>query len=220
MPSEEQKKTFEKNANEIMNKMESRPNIVDVLAKHQPEGEGCLPFKNYLKLASYPRENNFWVSMEEGYKPSEWDLENLEKDFLSNKTSPETKEVIEGKIRFLENNPLIKYVFMSGDESAAKEIHQVMQKHMSKVLKSCTKEYGLCFKQFLKNGLNDYMNEMKAALHSEKMKAAVLRGREKESEKYLASLIEKSRKRESINSLDVWSSENLKITMNECIDTL
>ncbi len=216
-PSPEQKQEFEKNVHNIMNSMEEKPSVLNILAKSNIEGEGCLPFKNYLKLASYPQENNFWQAMKKGFKGSEWNIEQLEKDFLSNQSSPENKELIREKIRFLEMNPLVKYVFMSGDEGSAKEIHQVMQKHMTKISPNCGNEMGACYKQFLDKGLDDYMKEIATALDNEKMKSAVMRGKEKESEKYLASLIEKSQKRNSIASLNQWSSSKLGIDLDSCI---
>lgn len=216
-PSPEQKQEFEKNVHNIMNSMEEKPSVLNVLAQSQIEGEGCLPFKNYLTLASYPQENNFWQAMKKGFKGSDWNIEQLEKDFLSNQSSSDEKELIQEKIRFLEMNPLVKYVFMSGDEASAKEIHQVMQKHMTKISPNCGDEIGGCYKQFQENGLDGYMKEIATALDNEKMKAAVTRGKEKESEKYLASLIEKSQKRNSIASLNEWSTNKLGIDLNSCI---
>ena len=216
-PSPEQKQEFEKNVHTILNSMEERPSVLNILAKSNIEGEGCLPFKNYLKLASYPKENNFWQAMNKGFKGSEWNIEQLEKDFLSNKSSTEDKELISEKIRFLEMNPLIKYVFMSGDEGSAKEIHQLMQKHMTKISPTCGNEEGSCYKQFLDKGLDDYLKEIATALDNEKMKSAVMRGKEKESNKYLASLIEKSQKRNSIASFNQWSSSKLGIDIESCI---
>lgn len=215
--SPEKKIEFEKNVHNIMNSMEERPSVLNVLAEKDIKGEGCLPFKNYLTLASYPEENNFWEAMKESFKGSDWNIEQLEKDFLSSQTSPEGKELIKERIIFLEKNPLVKYVFMSGDEAAAKEIHQVMQKHMTKISPSCGQEMVSCYKQFLENGLDGYMKEIANVLDNEKMKAAVTRGKEKESEKYLASLIEKSQKRNSIASLNQWSSSKLGLDLDNCI---
>lgn len=216
-PSPEQKQEFEKNVHEIMNSMEERPSVLSVLASPKLEGESCLPFKNYLTLSSYPKENNFWEAMRGKFNSSDWNIEQLEKDFLSNQSSDDKKELIEEKIRFLEKNPLVKYVFMSGNESAAKEIHQIMQKHMTKISPTCVQNTGECFKQFQETELKNYTAEIAEALDSEKMKEAVSRGKEKESEKYLASLIEKSKKRNSIASLNEWSTNKLGVNLDSCI---
>lgn len=218
LASDAKKAEFEKKFDKVISGIRPNSSILNMLAQDEPKNEGCIAFKNYLKFSSYPKGNSFWSSVKRNFNPQEWDIEKLENNFLDRNSSELTRDEAEEKINFLEKNPLIKYVFLSGNENASRKIFAVMQKYMSDISPDCyTQEMGSCRKAFEKKGLKDYMNELSQVLSSDEIGQAVQQGRDRESNKLMTQMMKRSQDPNNIHSLNLMAEKEFKVNLSYCI---
>ena len=192
------------------------PAILNVLQDGEVEGESCVPMKDFLLINSFPENNTFWHLFTEDFYPHQWKSDDLALNYTVSITDKD-KEIHASKIEFLEKNPLIKLIFNSDDQEAAKKVYNIMRKHMSGLKGECSSgATDGCRTEFTRKRMSAYHNEMKNLFNTPEIQRLVSRQRHKAVKDYIEKLISDTSQKLDINTLNHWAANKFKVDVPSC----
>lgn len=191
--------------------------ITDVLTNSKLNGETCYPMHIYLFTKTLPSKPEFYESIGNSYNKSDWDITELKSKFKFGGMglSRKGRDQIKGKIEFLEKNPMLKILFNSENTAAQRKAFEVIKKNIGSF--KCRDLGDGCDTQFANtNRLKNYRDDLNMLMNDPEMIAIVQEGRKQDLNGQLFDLIQDSKNKNDIGTLDDYAANTYGLSLPDC----